>query len=423
MLISLIAVLSLTSSHPLTQRLDARRHQAPGLQVARAGEQRSARKSADPQAVLYVQADALNLRKAPEQNAPIVARLRIGTAVSRGRERGEWAAVSFEGPEGVLKGYANTALLGSTKPSLEALKAEARLGDRDVALRAAQRWSAMAPHDPEARRRLSELTTASDDRPGRAAVGANAEPLRYVALCPDGRVLARYDGRSLQPLATAFAPDADPDRFLPRLSASVRERLGLHLWHLESGPLDGTPFPRPVYRKSHVEQGDNSDTTTAGGVFLGGAVCREGDVVLSDHPFARASLGAHADRSALESTARALGIPWPVSHAVVTAADPVLAVLSGGTQQRAVVQLKPSPRVVARAAVPVDEMGEYGQFGDVDVFRWSDGILFFTWRVSTEDARSSYPGAYTTSSVWIGVVRPGADAVVTAIELAVFRGG
>lgn len=424
--VSLVAVLSLMSPSLLPERLDAGSHPTPGVQVALAGEPRSAQKPPDLQGIAYVQADALNVRRAPERNAPIVARLRIGTAVRRGREHGEWSAISFESPEGALKGYAVTALLGSTQPSLEVLEAEARLGDRDVALRAAQRWAAMAPHDPEARRRLLELTTAADDPRGETSPEAGAEPLRYIALCRDGRVIARYDGRSLQPLATDFAPDSDLGAFPPRLPARVREGLGLYLWHLESGPLDGTPFPRPVYRKSHVEEGANSDTTTAGGVFLGGSVCGERDVVLSDHPFARGSLVAHPDRSALERVTRALEISWPISGAVVTAPDPLLAVISGGTpkrRHRAVVQLGPSPRVVAHAEVHEDEMGTYGDFGDVEVFRWSDGTLFFTWRFSFEDAKSNYPGAYTTSSVWVGVVRPGADAVATAIALAVFRGG
>lgn len=254
-----------------------------------------------------------------------------------------------------------------------------------------------------------------------ARLGDGGAPWRHVALCPDGRIAARYDGRSLQRLATAIAPDGAPGSS----PAPAREGPGPRVWHREAGPVGGAPSPRAAHREGHVEQGENSETFTAGGVFLRGGVCRENDVVLSDHPFASVRLVAYADR-ALERLARAVGISWSVSGAVVTTADPLLAVLSGGTptsQHRAVVQLAPSPRVVAHAEVRADEMGTYGRFGDVDVFRWADGILFFAWRVSREDPRSSHPGAHTTSSVWIGVVRPGTDVVATESELAVFRGG
>lgn len=105
---------------------------------------------------LYVLGSSIHLRKAPSPEGESLEKLPIGTeCVLLDPTPGEWRKVRCGGKEG----YASATLLGSEKPSLEKLKAEARdpklpLAQReDSALRAAT----LAPKDFDFSQELAKL--------------------------------------------------------------------------------------------------------------------------------------------------------------------------------------------------------------------------------------------------------------------------
>ncbi|ADO70785.1 hypothetical protein [Stigmatella aurantiaca] len=105
---------------------------------------------------LYVLGSSVHLRKAPSPEAESLEQLRIGMeCVPLEPTQGEWRKVRC----GDKEGYASAALLGSEKPSLEKLKAEA--GDPQLKLAqrmdSAQRAATLAPEEASLSKQLGDL--------------------------------------------------------------------------------------------------------------------------------------------------------------------------------------------------------------------------------------------------------------------------
>jgi hypothetical protein len=105
---------------------------------------------------LYVLGSSIHLRKGPSPEAESLQKLPIGTeCVPLGPSEGEWRKVRC----GDKEGHASASLLGSEKPSLDKLIAEARDSQRKLAQReeSALRAATLAPNDGLLRKELREL--------------------------------------------------------------------------------------------------------------------------------------------------------------------------------------------------------------------------------------------------------------------------
>jgi hypothetical protein len=105
---------------------------------------------------LYVLGSTLHLRKAPSADAESLEKLRIGTECAPLEPvQGEWRKVRC----GDKEGYASASLLGTEKPSVEKLRAEARDPKRPLAQRedAALRAATLEPGNAELSQELGDL--------------------------------------------------------------------------------------------------------------------------------------------------------------------------------------------------------------------------------------------------------------------------
>ncbi|MCY1073142.1 SH3 domain-containing protein [Archangium lansingense] len=105
---------------------------------------------------VYILGSSVNLRKAPSQEGELLEKLRIGTECHVTEKlQGEWLKVRC----GDQEGYAAASLLGTEKPSVEKLRAEARNPKLKLEKRqeSALRAATLSPEDVELQKELGRL--------------------------------------------------------------------------------------------------------------------------------------------------------------------------------------------------------------------------------------------------------------------------
>jgi hypothetical protein len=102
-------------------------------------------KAPAPPATRYVLASVANLRRAPQSDAPLLTKLRIGTPVTVHQVQGAWSEAESHGQ----RGFVLSELLSDTAPTVEMLTA---------------RFDATPADQPAERRKWAERATALDGR-------------------------------------------------------------------------------------------------------------------------------------------------------------------------------------------------------------------------------------------------------------------
>ena len=279
--------------------------------------------AAEPPPPLVVQGSLVRLRQEPSEQAPVVARLHLGTPLTLLEERAEWVRVSVAEHPG-LDGWVSGRLLGGVAPT-EALRKRALLAEG-------------TPRFAEAAERLvaSEGTRVQDlqllerayAQAGRAADAAQVRARLdgresfLLAECRQGRALlaARVTADGVDALA-----DADKGA-LPLLQRALREVDALPWFEATRAGavrVPGSPFARPrlapVWNEgSDALQGEMGPDGSEAKLVLG--PCTRDGALLATTPLALLEAGgvsASAAESAMRQAGRALpATPWNASGAV-----------------------------------------------------------------------------------------------------------
>lgn len=221
-----------------------------------------------PAAAAFVLADVLRLRSGPAEDAPVVARIRIGTRVEVREERESWARVAVRWmEESPLVGWTRRSLLGAAPLTREEALARADAAQGSERMGWLERAAAIDPRRRETWLALAQAQEAAGaaDRALRSRAFAEGRLSGFLATCRDldavgtAVVLAAEwsPGRGTRRLTDQHLyEEANPPdgAALRRELARLVDEVPAAAWFRFGGPpLEGSPFPRPEI----VEQFDD----------------------------------------------------------------------------------------------------------------------------------------------------------------------
>ena len=214
----------------------------------------------------YVQGDVINVRAGPSAASNVRWRLRINTRVDVLGSADGWKRIRLTGRPDTspVEGWVAGVLIGATPVDAAAAAEQAEAawerGDRIGALRLAERAFAIDIRDARRARTLRELYAKLGRTQDAARVDSTHAATNgvWIGLCDGTRVnlVAKLDPGPKVHSLMGEAYRSNPA--IPPLQQHVLTNAATMPWFVAgrdtSGPLPGTPFPRPFHTTLYNEQ-------------------------------------------------------------------------------------------------------------------------------------------------------------------------